>query len=313
MPETLITLSGLSHIVGQDTGRYDDLPETQGVIERYKMTGSPDTWGFGTFRKTRLGWFQMITEVGRDVLARTPVPAAEIDAVYICAATLPFDFETMNLAIGQLLRDLDLPRAVPLIISGAGCAALVQGIVTASREIRSGDITNALLLTTDIVKDGDIRFYQYATISDGACGLLLSPSDAGDLELVDAAVLSRSNLMLQDDQYISGQVEMYRDATAKTFARTDHKVADVTRILSSNLHLPILRTFQHAGGFTASQIYMENVQRLGHCYGSDPIINFRMNAETTPYAAGDLFVLQSSAMGYVGNALVRARRAMEAA
>lgn len=307
MTRRTIELSGLSYALGAGAGRYDELPETAGIIERYNMGGPPDVWGFGTWRKTELGYFEMLTQVGAQVLAATERDPAGIDALYLCSATFMFDFETMNLSIARLLTDLGLSRAVPVVISGAGCAASIQGVVTAAREIRSGDIDSALLLSTDIVAEGGVRFYQYATISDGASGMLMTSDGTGELEVLGASMITRAPLMLKDDQYVAGQKEMYLAASERVFAGTGHAQKDVAAVLASNLHLPIQRVFANAGGYASAQVFTDNVARIGHCYGSDPVVNFVDRAATHPPRGGELFVLQSSAMGHVGNVLVRVR------
>lgn len=305
MDARTIKLSGLSYELGAREGRFDDLPETAAILERYNMSGPPDVWGFGAYRKTELGYFEIVTRVGREVLASTGRDPAEIDALYLCSATFPFDFETMNLAIARLLSHLGLTRAVPVVISGAGCAASLQGIVTGAREIRSGDLDTILMLTTDIVAEGGVRFYQYATISDGASGLVISGDGRGELEVVGSCLATRPSLMLKDDQYVAGQKEMYLAASERVFAGTGLGPADVRAVLASNLHLPIQRVFANAGGYASSRVFSDNVMRIGHCYGSDPFINFVDRAAAHRPMPDDLFMLQSSAMGHVGNVLVR--------
>ncbi len=302
-----IKLSGLSYLLGSHTGWYDDLPETAAVMGRYNMSGAPDIWGFGTYHRTELGYFDMVGRVGLDILASTGRDPASIDALYLCSATFMFDFETMNLGIGRLLTDLGLTRATPMVISGSGCAASIQGIVTAAREIRSGDLDTILLLCTDIVAEGAIRFYQYATISDGASGMLITSDGTGEYEVLRASLINRAPLMLKDDEYVAGQKEIYSTASERIFAGTGYAQENVTAVLASNLHLPIQRIFANAGGYASHQIFTENVARVGHCYGSDPVINFVDRAQLHRPRTNELYILQSSAMGHVGNVLVRVR------
>jgi 3-oxoacyl-[acyl-carrier-protein] synthase III len=301
-----VRISGLTYILGEGEGRYSDLPETASVIESHNMTGGAKSWGFGTYRKTHDSYFEFITKAGQKALAASGHKPEEVDAVYLCSATFQFDFETMNLSIGQLMRDLNIVNAVPSVVSGTGCVALVLGMIMARRAIMAGEAKTILLLATDIVKDGYVRFYQYATISDAASALVMSSTGNGQLEVISSSLNSSASLMLKDDQYVAGQKALYGDAAAELFDETGIKVDEVKKVLASNLHLPIQRIFAVASGFQSNQVFTENVDKLGHCYGSDPIINFLDYANQNKPKSGDVFVLQSSAMGHVGNLLVRA-------
>jgi len=103
---------------------------------------------------------------------------------------------------------------------------------------------------------------------------------------------------------------IYLDTLTKVMrqALTDSRVAtaDLAAVLPHNVNRMSWKRVASELGVPADRIYLDNVAKLGHCYGADPIINLATARAAGRVGPGDLVLLASAGLGAsFGAAVVR--------
>ena len=83
------------------------------------------------------------------------------------------------------------------------------------------------------------------------------------------------------------------------------KLGDVAALLHANLFKPVLMMKERQAGFSADQLYLDNIPRLGHCFAADPLINLVDRAARGDIGPGGYGLLAASVPGSRIGALLR--------
>src|SRR5437763_41057 len=96
------------------------------------------------------------------------------------------------------------------------------------------------------------------------------------------------------------------------FAHSNVATSDIKKVFCNNVFLPITMLKEVEAGFRKTQIYFDNVRRIGHCYSSDALINladYQSNALVSP---GEYFIAAADAPGLRCAILLKALNAPSA-
>ncbi|MBD1372846.1 hypothetical protein IC620_10810 [Hazenella sp. IB182357] len=110
-----------------------------------------------------------------------------------------------------------------------------------------------------------------------AAGIQISPADAKDFE----------------EKYTSTLIETVEEA----LHQVDKAKKDVAWIIPHNVNQSSWKQFAKQFDFPLSRIYLENVSRLGHCFGADPFINYQDMVRQNLLQKGDLYLMVSVGLG----------------
>jgi 3-oxoacyl-[acyl-carrier-protein] synthase-3 len=242
------------------------------------------------------------------------VPPAEIDAVVFATDSF-LNTPEQYAGLGRLLADLGLVRAYPLNVTLSDCANALIALRVAAALLRAGELRRVLLISADLARHaapsrliGD----GVAVGSDAAASAVLALG--GDGFAVESAAQKTESALLDppagEHARLASRVRAHRALFAELFAGGPGAAA-VRRVFPNNFARDVTRLFLEDNGFTGEQIYLDNVRRLGHCFGSDCLINLHDFLAVHPVEEGERFVLLGSGVSQLGAALLRATAAMD--
>ncbi len=161
---------------------------------------------------------------------------------------------------------------------------------------------------------GADRMSQFALFSDGAASCAVT-SDAGDTaddtgdtggyELLGCAT-AQDTATLDWTNEISS--DLARDVNDRLLTPAGLTLGDVAGLMHANLFKPLVVMKERQAGFSAEQLYLDNIPRIGHCFAADPLINLVDRAALGHLGAGSYCLLASSVPGSrIGALLKRVR------
>lgn len=267
--------------------------------------------GVDTYWTTKLSSVELALEAGRALLAEDGADRESIDAVIY--ATNHWDHEVPdNLAVSQMLSGLSLRDPAILGVSLGQCANSQLALQQAAALIESGRAANVLVLCVDKIPEGASRLVapKISMISDCASAVRVSTSSEGaEYLLLDSFLRVNVNLGLVDpevrfSEYLSGVGEGFVAAVEEAMSRTELSVPRLRAILPNNYNRWIAMAVTGLAGFTAQQVYLENVPRIAHAGASDTFVNLRDYTLERAPQAGESLLLMATAPNMWGVAIL---------
>jgi len=184
------------------------------------------------------------------------------------------------------------------------CVNLLAGIDLARALVVSGRYRRVLVITTDKVAEGADRMSQFALFSDGAasCVIAAEAGPASGFELLGCAT-AQETASLEWTSQISA--DLAKDVNEQLTGAAGIKLGDVVALAHANLFTPLVAMKERQAGFSADQLYLGNITRLGHCFAADPLINLVDRDGLGHLPAGSYCLLASSVPGSRIGALLR--------
>lgn len=99
--------------------------------------------------------------------------------------------------------------------------------------------------------------------------------------------------------------DLARRANEKLLEPLGMKLGDVAGLMHANLYKPLVVMKERQAGFSAGQLYLDNITRVGHCYAADPLINLVDRAESGQVQADRHYMLAASVPGQRIGVLLR--------
>lgn len=258
--------------------------------------------GVDVYWTTKLTSPELALAAGNALLAEDPAGRERIDAVIY--ATNHWDHEIPgNVAISQMLSGLGLRDPAILGVSLGQCANSQLALQQAAALIESGRADNVLIVCVDKMPEEASRLVapKISMISDCASAVRVSSSAEGaEYLLLDSFLRVNVGLGLVDpevrfSEYLSGVGEGFVAAVAEAMRRTGLSVPELHAILPNNYNRWIARAVTGLAGFTAAQLYLDNVPRMAHAGASDTFVNLRdYTLERAPQAGQSLLLLATA-------------------
>lgn len=182
---------------------------------------------------------------------------------------------------GRLLADDGDPDARALVLTGDKTFTAAARIIPDSAVM--GEASTALLVRAGGEYD---RVLSYATQTQGRFkdGPWMSPATGADFQSAYAGALA--------------------DVMAAAVRTAGLGVDDIALILPHNVNqlswLRVLRLI----GVTADRLFLDNLPRLGHCFGSDPFVNLSSARRLGRLRRGDRYVMTAVGLGATFSAMV---------
>ncbi|WP_411122392.1 acyl carrier protein [Streptomyces sp. x-19] len=266
---------------------------------------------FDEYRLARGGVLDLLRPALRDALAAARTPPAAVDTVLFATESLPGG-DASQTAVAALLDELGMRHAYPLALGLADCSTATAALAVAAALVTSGAARTVAVASGDLVRTAEpgsrVLLGGAAVGSDGAAAAVVSGRRYG-WEFVGGARQVCYDLVGPGPaaQRLQAQLMTYQELFRELWSATGVTPGDVSAVLASNLAADVLQAFLGEAGFAPRQLYQDNVGRIAHCLGSDPLINLtdRTEAGTTRSAYPVVALLGSSA-AHLAAVLLRA-------
>jgi 3-oxoacyl-[acyl-carrier-protein] synthase-3 len=270
-------------------------------MARFRIPPRPDFWGWGRFRRTERGIASMAVESGAATLRAGAIDPASVDALVLCSSSFPEGTGRHGAFVQTVISGLGLGDVDFIGVTLNSCANLLAGLQVAESMVGSGRYRRVLVVTSDQVIDETTRMEKFALFSDAAASCVVT-ADPGAFE-----VLSCSAAHNVTDLDWSGEIsaDLARTVNGKLLKSTALSLEDVAGLMHTNIFKPIIVMKEMQAGFTAGQLFTDNVARVGHCFAADPLINLVDRAALGQIRDDHHYVLASSVPGLRIGVLLR--------
>jgi 3-oxoacyl-[acyl-carrier-protein] synthase-3 len=265
-------LRGPSYVLGETQIEHTAIANLNELAGRLGLALNAGLWGWGSIRTTGRELEELAAETGRATLDAAGLEPSSVDAVVLCSNRIPGPAEGHGSFVQAVLAGIGLGD-IPCYGQHLNrCVNLLAGLDVARALVTSGRYRRILLITTDKVADGADRMSQFAMFSDGAASCVVA-ADAGETvsyELVGCATAQETASLEWTSQISS---DLAREVNDQLLGPPGLKLGDIAALLHANLFKPLVVMKERQAGFSADQLYLENIPRIGHCFAADPLIN----------------------------------------
>lgn len=294
-------LAGPAYTLGEEEVPHE---KVVGLIERAASLGvpaDPRLWGWGSIRRTSRTHAELAVQTGRAVLERAGL---QPDALVLCCTSFPGGPESHGSFAEQVLSGIGLGDVPFTGVTLNRCTNLLVGLRLAAALVESGLHHHVLVLTVDRALEEAERVEDFAVFSDGAAGCVIS-SQPGGYRVLGSAVAQRADQLDWSNEISAALARQVNDDLAEA---TGTETAQVARLLSTNLFLPVVTMKERQAGFRAQQLWTGNVSRIGHCFAADPLINLVDLENQGQVEDEELYLLGASVPGSRVGVLLRRSR-----
>ncbi|AXI78856.1 acyl carrier protein [Peterkaempfera bronchialis] len=234
--------------------------------------------GFHTYRWSEAEVTELMAVAVQRTLAEAAVPGTEVDLVLLATDSLPHG-RAAHRDVAELLAETGLTGATVVTLGLMDCATAMVAVGTAASLVRDGTARNVLVISGDLADraTGGARVVAggAAVASDAAASVLVSATAPG---LPVLATAHHSAPEVHQDtgpqQQLLTRVRAHRELFARlTEAARRPDLKDVRAVLPSNFARNVLQLYLADVGLGGDTPALGNVGRIGHCLGSDPLIN----------------------------------------
>lgn len=296
------TLSGAAYVLGEVEHEVVTLDYFEHKAARFRMALDAKLWGWGRFRRTAKTIEELAIEAGLRSLGATGVDGSEIDAMVLCSTRMPGGPEDHAELVQTIFSGLGVKNAYFVGVTLNRCTNMLVALQIAQALI-SGDCYKAIIvITADRVRDEAARMERFAIFSDGAASCLVTASGDVGYEVVGSATAHETATAGWENEI---SVALARQVNSTLLDRRHMSVTDIGRVLHANLYKPVVVMKERQAGFAMGQLFLENIERFGHCFAADPIINLADAEAQAAIAPGQHCLLASSVPGSRAAVLLR--------
>src|SRR5579863_1142641 len=271
-----VYLLGPAYVLGEHEVDHTAIDNLGELARRFKLAPKPDLWGWGTIRTTSRELEDLAVETGAATLKTAGIDTASVDALVLCSNRIPGPAEGHGQFVADILTGLGLGDIPAYGANLNRCVNLLAGIDLARALVLAGRYQRVLVITTDKVAEGADRMSQFALFSDGAASCLIAAGPACGYEVLGCAS-AQETASLEWTNQISA--DLAKAVNEQLIDMAGIKLGDVAALLHANLFTPLVAMKERQAGFSAGQLYLGNIGRLGHCFAADPLINLVDRAE----------------------------------
>ena len=300
-------LRGASYVLGEREADHTAIDNLNELAEAFRMAPNAGLWGWGHIRTTGRELEELAVDTGVATLAAAGVDASSIEALLLCSNRIPGPAEGHGRFVENVLTGIGLGNIAFYGQNLNRCVNLLAGLDVSCAFVASGRHRRVLLITTDRVADGADRMSQFALFSDGAASCVVTADGAGPdgYELLGCAT-AQDTATLEWTKEISS--DLAREVNDRLLTPHGLKLGDIAGLMHANLFKPLVVMKERQAGFSAEQLYLDNIPRIGHCFAADPLINLVDRTALGHIGQGGYCLLASSVPGSrIGALLKRVR------
>jgi 3-oxoacyl-[acyl-carrier-protein] synthase III len=297
-------LRGPAYVLGETETDYTAIGNVAELAERYGLAPRPALWGWGGIRISQRDLADLAADAAAAALRAAGLTPAGIGALVVCTNRIAGPAEGHGRFVQRLLAGAGLGDLPCYGIHLNRCVNLLAGLDVARALVLSGRHERVLVITADILAPGADRMAPYALFSDGAaaCVVAADPGPPGSYELLGCAT-AQDAATLEWTAEISS--DLARAVTDELLGAAGLKLGEVAALAHANIFTPLVMMKERQAGFSAEQLYLDNIPRIGHCFAADPLINLVDRAAAGHLRPGAYALLAASVPGSRIGALLR--------
>ncbi|WP_323177922.1 3-oxoacyl-ACP synthase [Streptomyces sp. NBC_00083] len=264
-------------MLGEIASHYGDLPDLKERAGELGLPYAPQVWGWGQVHRTHKSLEELAVEAGRATLRAAGVDPSSVDALVLCCTSFPGGPDSHGGFVRTISEGLGLHDADFLGVTLDRCTNLLAGLRVAEAFVAAGTHRRVLVVTTDRVTAEAERLAKFALFSDGAAGALVSDTD-GEYEIVASAAAHETKDLDWSNQIspeLSRRVNTHlmKHASRRAPHGASMGIDQVDILMHTNVFEAIIVMKELQAGFSAAQLFTDNIARVGHCFAADPVIN----------------------------------------
>ncbi|MCX4716567.1 3-oxoacyl-ACP synthase [Streptomyces virginiae] len=269
MSSSSVFLSGPQYVLGEIATHHTETPDLKARAGELGVPYAPELWGWGHVHRSHKSLEDLAVEAGEATLRAAGVDPSSVDALVLCCTSFPGGPDSHGSFVRTIAEGLGTRETEFLGITLDRCTNLLAGLRVAEAFVAAGIHRRVLVVTTDRVTVEAERLAKFALFSDGAAGVLVSDTE-GEYEIVASAAAHE----LKDLDW-SNQIspDLSRRVNTQLMKRASIGIDQVDILMHANIFEAIVVMKELQAGFTAAQLYTDNIARVGHCFAADPIIN----------------------------------------
>lgn len=219
--------------------------------------------------------------------------------------TMPHVAPPAERIVGSLRDKLGLGSARAFALANQGCVSGLYALGVAEALLDDEPAgSRALILVGEKASHTDGRLIPGATLlGDGAVGILVDLDGPGDQVLASShRVLgeyheSRNMSKATQKRYQTIYAQLIQEVMGEAVSRAGLAMTDVSMVLPHNVNRFSWIEIGRQLGFPVERLYLDNVSRVGHCYGSDPFANLASARADLRVGPGDNVLMVSAGQG----------------
>jgi len=302
-PTPPVYLQHPRYVLGERTVRHDELPDLADRAAGFGMPLQASLWGWGQVHCARSGLRGLAVAAGRETLTGADVIPSTVDGLVLCSTRFPGGADVHGDLVADVVTGLGMSDVATVGITLNRCTNFLTGLDVARAMVASGSRRRVLVVTTDKVPDGATRVESFALFSDGAASCLVTadaPGTGGYL-LLGCATVQDARTSSWSEEIQPGLARRVND---RLLGEHGLEVGDLDGLLHANLLRPVVTLKERQAGFARDQLFTDNIERVGHCFAADPLINLADRAVAGALTAGRYYLLASSVPGSRVGALI---------
>lgn len=269
--EVEVYLSAPHYVLGDIELDHTDIRNLSELAAGFRMPENAKLWGWGSVRRNGRSFADMAIDSGRATLERAGVAPSSVDALVFCSTRVPGDSNGHGELLRTMLQGIELGDIPYYGQTLNRCINLMAAIDQAVALVARGRHRRILVATTDEVGDGQ-EMANYALFSDAAASCLISAErPARDGYLVLGCDSAQRTASLDWTNEISS--DLSRQLNDRLLTPRGLKLGDVAGLMHLNMFIPLAAMKERQAGFSAEQIFLDNIPKYGHCFAADPLIN----------------------------------------
>ena len=309
MDTSPVLLTAPRYVLGEAEEPYTAVQDLEARVAQFGIPMAPQRWGWGSFFRTERTLVELAVASGNATLDATLDGSAAardaVDGLIICTSSFPQSVHDHKGFLGSLLDGLGLARvAFACGMTLNRCNNLLAALHLARCMVSSGSHRQILVVATDRVVDEAVRLEKFALFSDGAASCLVGAEEQGpdSFEVLASASAQDPAALAVRDEIDSQLAVAVNEELERATGISPEKV---TALLPANLVRPLTALKERQAGFTSAQLRMDNIERIGHCFAADPLINLTDLVTSGEAEIDGLYLLASSVPGARHGVLLR--------
>ncbi|WP_245687445.1 beta-ketoacyl-[acyl-carrier-protein] synthase family protein [Streptacidiphilus griseoplanus] len=273
-----------------------DLPELPRRARELRMLPDASLWGWGSVHRTAGAVEALAVASGRETLRTAGLRPAEVDALVLCSTRFPDSVDTHGRFAARIMAGLGIGDAAFFGVTLNRCANLLAGLWIAHALATAGAHRCILVVTADRAPTEEARITDFALFSDGAASCLVTRARVAQegWRILAGAAAQDTALLDRSDEISSDLARQVNDSLLQPLSL---RVEELAGLFPTNLYRPITLMKERQAGFRTEQIYTDNIERVGHCFAADPLINLVDRTGPGGPRDGDHYLLAASVPG----------------
>jgi 3-oxoacyl-[acyl-carrier-protein] synthase-3 len=296
-----VWLAGAAYELGEHRIPHDRIDGLRALFEARQLPLMPAILGLGDVYRTDDVYRLASASIGK-TLAKAGLAGAQVDCVIASAASFRHEFDAQKIGYGGALHDHAIQPRAFYAVCGTGCVAVLSAIELARDLVGCQRFGCVLIVNVDHIASTDdrARFIDYAMVSDSAASVVVvgQPEPAARHRVVALSTRTDVEQMRHGIRWNSADIGTQTIACALQTAQI--QLADLDKVLATNMFLPIKKHRERALGVAPGQQFLANLPRFGHCLAADALIGL-VDCET---AEPRLRMMYSEADGHAAALIV---------